>query len=1189
MKRILLLVLLSIGLQPVFGQSSHLKFDHFTVQDGLPERQAQFVKQDDMGYIWVGTQNGLLRYDGYKPRVYRFGVDKDAPYQTCTVSSFIIDKNKTIWVSTIGNGLFRYDRLADKFIQYKYPKNGEKISTTQGLAAVDNNNNLWAFNSTSLNNNGVGLAKFKPATGSFESFNKKQKEAHYLDANDLFYICKAAGGIIWIGTNNGLFKYDYKKDQFDPYKFRAGNAHQDSVYTIYEAPSEKGVLWLNTVEYATKKANTVRLDTRTNTVKYFNHETDTHLSSANDTVFSFFENRKKQLWAGTANGLLLFDRQTQSFSKFTPIDTNKDVYKNIIYQISEAKNGSLWLPSGKGLLNFDPKTQRFQRYTDVPNDLTSIGSNTVRNILNDRSGSVFGTVRGQGLFKNNPLTSAFITHRLEKNKADGYPGGTSYQVEVIDGGYALLTNINGVYKWKPGTSQFQQILKANKENGHPYSIAVGKQGIIYFGSKEKGFQVYDSRSGKLQTYASNPKDTTTLINNAITKIVPDHTGLIWIGTDGYGINSFDPVTKKFKRYPYMANDGAMQSHGELDDQRVISAMEDSKGNIWVGTNLGGLNLFDRKTGKFTSYLFDGKIRAFSIVCMFEDRDGMFWVGTYLNGLFKFDPKTRHYTRNIAENDGLLFNSIDAINQDGKGYIWVRSQRGLTRVDPKNFSLKNYRDTEIFPEERTAMGTLDDILVRQGDFMLMNGVNGISYFNPDDLAANPYPPAVHIEKIAYSDPDASTDSATTLQTYGSHGIELPYNQNKLTFSYIALHFANPAQNKYAYMLEGYDKEWVQAGTQRSVTYTNLSPATYTFKVKACNSDGVWNNEGDSFLVIVNSPLWFRWWAWVIYVIVFIAIISGYIAYRSRQLKMENLELEGKVNERTKQLSEANKELSEQQEEIITQRDRLSETVTELKTTQQQLIQSEKLASLGELTAGIAHEIQNPLNFVNNFSEVSVELVDELAEGLHAEKRDTGLEDELLADLKQNLEKITLHGKRADGIVKNMLQHSRANSGERQLTDINTLADEYMRLAYHGLRAKDKNFNSATVTNLDSKLPKIEAIPQDIGRVLLNLFNNAFYAVQQKNQTAGPDYKPEVTVSTSADKDHITIKVKDNGNGIPDAIKDKIMQPFFTTKPTGEGTGLGLSLSYDIVVKGHGGSISVDTKESEFTEFNVTLPI
>ena len=284
---------------------------------------------------------------------------------------------------------------------------------------------------------------------------------------------------------------------------------------------------------------------------------------------------------------------------------------------------------------------------------------------------------------------------------------------------------------------------------------------------------------------------------------------------------------------------------------------------------------------------------------------------------------------------------------------------------------------------------------------------------------------------------------------------------------------------------------------------------------------------------------------------------------------------------------NQLLNNQKQEISAQRDQLSEALNELKITQTQLIQSEKMASLGELTAGIAHEIQNPLNFVNNFSEVSAELIDEVEEELA--KGDVEEARAIAADVKQNLEKIRHHGKRADSIVKGMLEHSKIGSGEKVPADINTLADEFIKLSYHGLRAKDKSFNAELITHFDLHLPKVNVAQQDIGRVLLNMFNNAFYTVNQKQKTTGVDYKPEVTVSTSIEKNNLVIKVKDNGNGIPDAIKDKIMQPFFTTKPTGEGTGLGLSLSYDIVVKGHGGTITVDTKENEFTEFTILLPL
>jgi len=264
--------------------------------------------------------------------------------------------------------------------------------------------------------------------------------------------------------------------------------------------------------------------------------------------------------------------------------------------------------------------------------------------------------------------------------------------------------------------------------------------------------------------------------------------------------------------------------------------------------------------------------------------------------------------------------------------------------------------------------------------------------------------------------------------------------------------------------------------------------------------------------------------------------------------------------------------------------LEKTLTDLKSTQSQLIQSEKMASLGELTAGIAHEIQNPLNFVNNFSEVNKELLEELKD--EADKGNIDEVKSIANDVIENSEKINHHGKRADAIVKGMLQHSRSSTGAKEPTDINALADEYLRLAYHGLRAKDKNFNAEIKTEFDNSIGNINIIPQDIGRVLLNLFNNAFYEVNEQKSRNLNSYEPTVSVSTKKSGNSVLITVSDNGNGIPQKIVDKIFQPFFTTKPTGQGTGLGLSLSYDIV-KAHGGEIKVETKEGEGSEFIIQL--
>ena len=340
--------------------------------------------------------------------------------------------------------------------------------------------------------------------------------------------------------------------------------------------------------------------------------------------------------------------------------------------------------------------------------------------------------------------------------------------------------------------------------------------------------------------------------------------------------------------------------------------------------------------------------------------------------------------------------------------------------------------------------------------------------------------------------------------------------------------------------------------------------------------------------------------------FIWFIAMLLIYRKQRKAIEREQLKAIEREKEFQQSELLKakleiQVAERTAELRRQKDELQNALNELKSTQSQLIQSEKMASLGELTAGIAHEIQNPLNFVNNFSELNAELLQELKEEL-----DNGNLEEVKAiadDITENEGKINHHGKRADAIVKGMLQHSRTSTGQKEPTDINALADEYLRLSYHGLRAKDKSFNADFKTEFDPNLPKVNVISQDIGRVLLNLINNAFYAVSEKQKTptgsgletptgsktpSGLDYKPNVTVCTKNLGDRIEISVKDNGNGIPDEIKDKIFQPFFTTKPTGQGTGLGLSMSYDIIVKVHAGEIKIKSALDVGTEFIIVLP-
>jgi len=898
--------------------------------------------------------------------------------------------------------------------------------------------------------------------------------------------------------------------------------------------------------------------------------------------------------------------------------------------------------------------------------------------------------------------------------------------------------------------------------------------MVYYNSADSsnagdGLRVYDPKTGKTETYKPIAKDSTSLSNKQINFIMEDHTGIIWISTGGSGICAFNPQTKKFKRYPFVVNDFTITPHNMLDDQWAGLIYEDRSGTLWVGTSFGGLNHYDREKDIFISSYkpYEG---LNSINSIKQDNKGRLWVGTFFNGLFLVDSHTGKPIKRFTEKDGLLGDEVLYIHTDKTEFIWVVSTRGFTRINTRDYSMKTYKAAGnswegIFDEGYFGFWDIDKNIACWGG-------DNIVLFDPNAITKDANPPLVRIENMAYSNPRSATDSSAIIETYGKKEKELPWNENKITFNFVALHYVDPAENRYTYRLEGYDNHWIQGGAQHSATYTNLSPGTYTFRVKAANSDGVWNNKGDSFTMIITPPWWLTWWAWILWIVLFVSAVYAFIAYRSRKLLQDKRVLEEIVQIRTAEIVEQKEEIMQQKEEIEAQADQVAKqasvdrvraeiasmrttndleritpliwteltvlgvpfircgvfivdeqeeqihtylstpdgkalaaypipfnaeglgqkvllnwrkkqrftdhwdeaqfieytknlvaqgavesqekyltavptagldlhffpfsqgmlyvgniypladeektmvqlladafsnayaryedfnkleaakeqvdkTLTDLKAAQTQLIQTEKMASLGELTAGIAHEIQNPLNFVNNFSEVNKDLLNEMKEEI-----DKGNLDEVKSianDVIANEEKISHHGKRADSIVKGMLQHSKSISGVKEATNINGLADEYMRLAYHGLRAKDKSFNAEMHTHFDPDLPKVKVIAQDIGRVMLNLFNNAFYAVHQKQKKSGSAYKPEVIVSTYSENGNIIIKVKDNGTGIPDAIQEKIMQPFFTTKPTGEGTGLGLSLTYDMVVKGHAGSINVDSKEGEGSEFIIRLPV
>jgi signal transduction histidine kinase len=601
--------------------------------------------------------------------------------------------------------------------------------------------------------------------------------------------------------------------------------------------------------------------------------------------------------------------------------------------------------------------------------------------------------------------------------------------------------------------------------------------------------------------------------------------------------------------------------GDVMDSFMIDVKLDNRGMIWISTRKSGVYLIDPEKETIQVLNQEAGLRDTCERILFPDEQGRMWIGTD-KGIYIADIQHGTLT-NISTGEGLSNNYINSFIAY-KGKVVVGTYDKVDLITPPTAGRTGWKIGLLAGSDALTKSYASEnvnMITRVGQYVWSD--YGMAIINRIEEKEDRV--MTRVAGIDILDrPVYFTDSVSGPFNLPVN-MRVPYNQNLLRFTFGREGLVHTDSIWYCYILEGVDKNWSANTTNTfSENYLSMSPGKYIFKVTSKEGKGLWGPPA-SFSFEIMPPWWETWWAYALYVLLFGTVVWTFSIFRSRNLTRRNKLLEEKVDLRTQALNQS---------------------LNELRAAQAQLVQAEKMASLGELTAGVAHEIQNPLNFVNNFSEVNKELIGEMVEAI-----DTGDMQEVKAlakDIRENEEKINHHGKRADAIVKGMLQHSRTSAGQKEPTDINALADEYFRLSYHGLRARDKSFNAGMRTDLDDRIGKINVIPQDIGRVFLNLFNNAFFAVSEKRKLQPSGYEPVVSVGTRKVGDRIEIRVQDNGMGIPQKILDKIFQPFFTTKAAGQGTGLGLSLSYD-VIKSHGGEIIVETEAGVGTTFVVRLPV
>ncbi|MBN8578359.1 MAG: hypothetical protein J0L66_15545 [Cytophagales bacterium] len=1060
----------------------------------------------------------------------------------------------------------------------------------------------------------------------------------FLDANSIGLpgtardFLKDPSGALWIGTNKGLCRYD--GGFLEIYGLEQGLPFIDIISLFRD---NKNRIWIGTQTgdnyVIDEKAGTIELledlfpanqgmtykmiqdDVGRMWIPVFSdgvlvYDPETRvvrkLKSGNpaaDRNLGIIRDASGLIWVASFNGVFIFDLKT---NRAKMLDQHSGLPTNRIIDVFEASTGEVWLGDFSGLTIIDRKKNKLRILGDEQRLFLDNTKTSLKGISEDGGGKMWFGDNGGTTYSFDPQTNLVESFRLNSD-ANIYRTLTDQEGQLWVGSNIGSTYVLNSKLGRPGNYTTTDGLGST-------SIWVtfeAQDGKIWIGTNN-GIDVYNPSTETIQRITT----AAGLIHNSATAMLEDSQGRIWIGNNGNGLHIIDLKKQTLAQIT--------TTHG-LPDRETSQFFEDKKGDMWVTTATGVLVInpekglikqianLDAWTGAFYYQIYgdsknqtwilstagvmvvdaqqktarflnrDNGLSGDSGNSILEDSDGNVWIGG-LSGIDIINPSYDSITT-ITSSEGLADNGIYTLNERN-GKIYVGTTNGLSIITPKIDEKNKFTISTTNLGKAQGLGALDfaqnsSTFTKSGQYwagvetlvlLVMDSVQLDTATSTPRVAAVNFFDQRHDFRNRASLPEDDYliknnihwDSVETT-FYIPYNLVVPYNQNYVSFNYSAMQLSYPDKIRYRYMLEGIDKNW-SAITDKTLSenYRDLPPGTYTFKVASRGINGRWSKPA-TFRFVITPPWWKTWWAYLLFAIGFFGLLTLYVRFRSRALQRQNQILEEKVVNRT---------------------NALQKSLKDLQATQSQLIQSEKMASLGELTAGIAHEIQNPLNFVNNFAEINKELIEELTQEVA-----TGNLNEvkkIVETLAENESKIMYHGKRADGIVKSMLQHSRISNNKKELTNLNALTDEYLRLAYHGLRAKDKSFNATMKTDFDETLVKVSVVGQDIGRVILNLITNAFYAVTEKKQHAVAGYEPVVTVGTRNKGSKAEIFVADNGNGIPQSIIDKIFQPFFTTKPSGQGTGLGLSMSYEIITKGHGGELKVETHEGTGTTFTIVLP-
>ena len=1069
----LLLCFTSYCISYVFAQTKNgVQFTRLNTLNGLSQSTVSCILKDRYGFMWFGTANGLNKYDGYKFKVYRNNAKDATSIISNDISCLYEDRAGKLWIGTSGKGLVLYDRSKDSFSSVGLSGKPDEILSDNAITSIYEDKKGNFWIGTFSN-----LNLLDRKTNKVTHFAYNPTDTGSLSSTIVSCLFEDSRGNFWVGTHRGLNLMDRKTGKFTKYFEQPNSANQIS----------------------------------------------------SDVITAIAQDKKGTLWIGTAGGLNQYNYAANTFRAYKANNQNPNALKsNAIHTICIGEGNTVWVGTEKALDLFDTNTALFTHYTKNPRDERSISHSSIVSLLVDGQGILWvGTFAG-GVSKYDKNQSNFTLYRgfgLENSNSNVV---TSF-AEAANGDIWVGTDGGGLYLWQLAYNYFMpydaSTNNKDKVGSSILSLLLNrKKDRLWIGTYDKGVASLKVSTGEITYYHADK-----INSNSVYALLEDKRGNIWIGTNGGGVSVLNPVTKELKHFQNEPNKAS------LGNNFIRAFYEDVQGDIWIGTYSGGISVLNPSTNKFTQYnSFNSNLQSEIIYSIYGDTKNNIWVGTKGGGLLLFDRNKNNF-RAITENQGLASSVVNSIVEDRQHNLWIGTDNGLSRFSPTSKALKNYTVVNGLQSNEFIPGSA--FRTSKGD-MLFGGLNGFNNFDPKAIRDNKrIPPVVITDFLLFnkSVPIANSNSPLKLNINETQEIVLSYDQSVFAIEFAALSYTVPEENKYAYMLEGFDEDWNYVGQERKATYTNLAPGKYTFKVKAANNDGLWNEEGTAMSIVITPPFWKTNWAYLLYFLTISGILYAiYVEIKSREkLKSEVL---------------------------------------------YQTITADKMQELNQLKlnffTNISHELRTPLSLI----------VDPLRKIIT---------EEMNVDQAKRYSRLVFkNATRLTNLVNQLLDFRKLETGHLQLEpkkiDVITLIKNVFEA--FALRADER----AITYVLDLKLTHLDAwIDSDkLDKILTNLISNAFKYTPDSGLITVSVNMNELLEENGDAKNVIEIHIKDTGAGIPSELKDKIFDIFYQVKDAEryekESSGIGLALTKELVLL-HKGEVFVNSVAGEGADFVVKIPV